>query len=141
MRFMSMCIAGFAALTLAAPISALADENIGHRDYESKCASCHGVTGEGNGWFSKFLKAAPPSITRLKKNNGGVFPFERVYRVVDGRAEVLVHGPRDMPIWGSVYRVESDKTYDTRSGTYYADEEIIRARINALVGYVSQLQE
>jgi len=138
---MSMSIAGFAALTLAAPIGTLADENAGHREYESKCASCHGVTGDGDGWFSQYMKVPPPTLTQMKKKNGGIFPFERVYRVVDGRAEVPVHGPREMPIWGSVYRVESDKTYDIPSGKYHADEDAIRARINALVGYVSQLQE
>ncbi len=141
MRFVAMSITGLAILGLAAPVCTLADGNIGHHEYESKCASCHGITGEGDGWFAQYMKIRPPSLTQLKKKNGGVFPFERVYQVVDGRAEVQAHGPREMPIWGAVYRVESDKAYDMKSAKNVPDEGIVRERINALVGYVSQLQE
>ena len=82
-----------------------------------------------------------PSLTQLKKNNGGVFPFDRIYQVIDGRKEVLVHGPREMPVWGGVYRVETDKVYDTYLGQYLADDGMVRARILALIEYLSQLQE
>ncbi len=38
-----------------------------------------------------------------------------------------------MPVWGSVYRVESDKAYDSYLGQYFADDGMIRARVLALI--------
>jgi len=102
---------------------------------------CHGASGKGDGWFTSFLKTRPLSLTQLKKDNGGVFPFDRVYQAIDGRKKVLVHGPRSMPVWGGVYRDESGKEYDTYFGLVYVDEGMVRARILALTEYISQLQE
>ena len=134
-----------AALTLFAvtlPAGAQpAGKSVGQLEYENKCIKCHGVTGKGDGWFSRFLKQPPRTLTLLKKNNGGVFPFDHVYQVIDGRKDVQVHGPRDMPVWGGVYRVESGRVYDTDLGQYLADDGLVRARILALAEYVSRLQE
>jgi hypothetical protein len=41
-------------------------------------------------------KVAPPDLTLLARNNGGVFPAERISGVIDGRIEIVSHGPRDM---------------------------------------------
>ena len=110
MRFIFKTIAGLAVLILAAPVFTLAAEkSIGQREYEVKCVMCHGVAGKGDGWLSDYMKTRPTSLTQLKKNNGGVFPFDRAYQVIDGRKEVLAHGPRNMPVWGAAYRVESEK--------------------------------
>jgi len=102
---------------------------------------CHGASGRGEGWLSEHLKNRPPSLTRLRKNNGGVFPFEQVYEVIDGRKEVRIHGPRDMPVWGFAYRREAEKSYNPYFDQYLVDEGVVRARILALVEYISQLQE
>jgi len=102
---------------------------------------CHGVTGKGDGWFTKFLKTPPSTLTQLKRNNGGVFPFDRVYDVIDGRKQVLVHGTREMPVWGAQFRVESGKGFAPYYGLVYADEGAVRARILALIEYISRLQE
>lgn len=48
-----------------------------------------------------------PDLTALAKNNNGVFPFDRVYQIIDGRREVLAHGPRDMPVWGRNFNMQS----------------------------------
>jgi hypothetical protein len=135
--YLSICLSMLLPLSLATA----AETSIGQREYESKCVMCHGPSGKGDGWFTRFLNTRPTTITQLKKNNGGVFPFDRVYQVIDGRKEVSVHGSRDMPVWGAVYRAESGKEYDPYYGLNYVDEGMVRARILALIEYISRLQE
>jgi mono/diheme cytochrome c family protein len=132
-----------AVVLIALPACALAaDKSLGQVEYESKCGMCHGPAGKGDGWFASYLKSGPPqSLTRLKRDNGGVFPFDSVYHVIDGRKEVLVHGPRQMPVWGAAFRAEAGKQYDFSSGQYVADEGVTRARILALIEYISRFQE
>jgi mono/diheme cytochrome c family protein len=74
----------------------------GEIEFLSSCAPCHGAEGKGNGPMGAALKAIPPDLTVLAKNNGGVFPFSNVYEVIDGRKAVAAHGTREMPAWGRV---------------------------------------
>lgn len=98
MRFSFMSIAGLAAMISAVPSLALAaEQSLGQREFQSRCAMCHGVAGKGDGWLSTYLTQRTPSLTQLRKNNKGVFPFESLTRVIDGRAFVKLHGPREMP--------------------------------------------
>jgi mono/diheme cytochrome c family protein len=121
---------------------ALVDEKAaGEREYRNNCAKCHGETGRGNGWLAAYLKTRPPSIDRVKRNNGGTFPAERVAEIIDGRKEVKAHGPREMPVWGGIYRTTGDKRFELYGGLPCPADEIVRTRIHALVGHISQLQE
>jgi mono/diheme cytochrome c family protein len=79
------------------------DVDAGKTEYQSFCATCHGVDGKGAGPISPLLKVAPPDLTVLAKKNDGVFPFSSVYKVIDGRQAIVAHGSRDMPIWGNRY--------------------------------------
>ena len=129
------------ALTLAVPTPALStDMSIGQHEYEMYCAACHGSSGRGDGWFSRYLKNPTPTIRQLKKRNGGVFPVEHVYDVIDGKKVANVHGSREMPIWGNVFLVESQKVVPFY-GQVPADQGVVRARILGLIEYISQLQE
>jgi mono/diheme cytochrome c family protein len=74
------------------------DSDPGKSEFQSSCATCHGIDGEGKGPLSTQLKVLPADLTVLTKKNNGVFPFETVYEVIDGRKEVAAHGTRDMPI-------------------------------------------
>ena len=142
MRLMLSSMAGLTALALMVPALVQgAETSVGQREYESKCVMCHGVAGPGDGWFSAYLKRPPPSLTRLRKDNGGVFPVDRVHQVIDGRKEVQIHGPRDMPIWGNVYRASPATIWDTQLEGVISDDRMIRARILALIEYLFRLQE
>ena len=70
----------------------------GKREYMDRCAVCHGESGKGDGGMIDILRTAPSDLTTLSRNNGGVFPFEHVYAVIDGRQAVKGHGSRDMPV-------------------------------------------
>ena len=90
----------FTSVTLAAWMVALpapvfaAEPSAGQQDYEIRCAMCHGGGGKGDGWLAAQLIQRVPPLTQMKKSNGGVFPFERTYQVIDGRIDVRMHGRR-----------------------------------------------
>jgi len=135
-----------AALAFA-PGTALADDgDPGKMEYLSNCATCHGLNGKGDGPYLKFLMVSeyvPTSLsdlTVLAKNNDGIFPSNRVYEVIDGRAEVRAHGPRLMPIWGVEYSKEAAEYY--RSVFQVNDiESFVSKRIGSLVAYIQSIQE
>ncbi len=133
------------ALALA-PGTVLADDiDLGKREYMSNCATCHGLTGRGDGPYLQFMMDGEyvvptlPDLTVLARNNGGVFPSDRVREVIDGRLELKAHGPRDMPIWGIDYGKEAAEYY--RQVFQVSDAEtFVRARIGALVAYIRSIQ-
>ena len=110
----------------------------GESEFKSYCASCHGLDGKGNGPFVKFLKDKPKSLTTLARDNQGVFPFSKVYDVIDGRKHMSEHGTKDMPIWGERYAIEILNKYGEYSTTH---PETVRCRILELVFYLAELQE
>jgi mono/diheme cytochrome c family protein len=111
--------------------------DFGKREFDSNCASCHGVSGKGNGPLSNLLKKSPPDLSLLAKNNGGVLPLARLYEVIDV-AGVASHGTRDMPVWGAEYRVRAGEHYGE---VPYDPEVYVRARILALLDYMNRFQE
>src|SRR3974390_1886857 len=87
------------------------DSDPGKSKLISSCAACHGVDGEGKGPLSTQLKVPPADLTILAKKNNGVFPFEAIYEVIDGRKEVAAHGTRDMPVWGNRFGPNVAQTF------------------------------
>ena len=128
----------FSVFALAVSGAALAtgDVELGKKEYDTRCAVCHGSAGKGDGPYVNQLKAGSSDITMLAKDNGGEFPTARVLGVLDGRSEVQAHGPREMPLWGSVYLAEgpADKLPKEREG--YVNEHL-----RALIAYLETLQE
>ena len=111
--------------------------DVGKWEYDGNCAACHGENGKGFGPVVGSLKQLPPDLTMLAKNNAGVFPFARVYDVIDGRQPVAVHGPRDMPIWGRHYSAMNSALSPY---PYFDNEAFARAKILALTEYIYRLQ-
>ena len=105
-------------------------DDTGSRLFRTYCASCHGTTGRGDGPMALQLRRMPPDLTQFTKRNGGVFPSELVYRIVDGR-EVMSHGDREMPVWGDAFRMASGGP----------GAGVIKARIDAIVRYLAGIQE
>ena len=106
--------------------------DLGKSEYESSCASCHGLSGKGDGVMTSQLTKPPSDLTTLTKRNGGVFPVQRISEMIDGRTSVVIgsHGAREMPVWGHVYRSEDTQPRDLHA----------RNRISSLVDYLSRIQ-
>ena len=131
-------LAVVAATTCVSGVTSAADKfDIGKQEYDVSCADCHGFNGEGHGPYAEFLKSRVPNLTVLSKNNGGVFPFARVYDAIDGRPLINSHG-RDMPIWGNRY--STVRGFHFRDD-YSSDEAFVRGRILALIDYINRLQQ
>lgn len=113
------------------------EQIIGSKEYRVSCLNCHGVGGKGDGPMAELLKKKPSDLTMLAKNNGGEYPFLRVYQMIDGRVAVPGHGDREMPIWGERYLEQDYERYRTDFGA----EDVIRGRILQLVYYVQTLQQ
>jgi hypothetical protein len=104
------------------------DIEIGKMEYQSSCAACHGADAKGNGPVSKDLKTQPANLTVLAKNNNGVFPYDRVYQIIDGRDSTIAsHGTREMPVWG--YRFGPPQAFR------------FKHRIIAVINYLKSVQE
>ncbi len=102
----------------------------GEATYRAHCASCHGVSGTGDGPVSEFLRISVPDLTRIALRNNGVFPSAEVQRIIDGRQRVRGHGSTEMPVWG-------DTLGPTLAGP---DAAVTRRRIEELVAYLELLQ-
>lgn len=116
--------------------------DVGKYEYVNSCAACHGVSGKGDGPVARSLKLTPTDLTRLSEPNKGVFPFSRIYEVIDGRFEIETHGKRDMPIWGEIYKPTWSSIQSPVPPMYSKEvaESIVRSRILALIEYISTLQ-
>jgi mono/diheme cytochrome c family protein len=129
------CTTGVALAQAPAPVDP------GALEYRSSCAACHGLDGKGDGPTRPALVRRPTDLTTLAKANGGVFPVQRVYEVIDGRQAVTAHGTRDMPMWGTQYLAEADSQYRYTEGMgSHGREAFVRARVMALVDYLNRLQ-
>ena len=97
---------------------------------------CHGVDGHGDGRLAQALKTRPADSTRIAKANQGEFPTKNVADIIDGRAIVAMHGPREMPVWGDRYRKSIEPNEPPAS-----IEKRAQAQIGALVRYLETIQE
>jgi mono/diheme cytochrome c family protein len=103
----------------------------GAHTYKAYCAVCHGRTGHGDGPLSASLRVTPADLTRISKRNRGVFPFDKMAKIIDGREHVKGHGDSDMPVWGDAF-LESREGYD---------EAKVKEKIRELAHYLASIQE
>jgi mono/diheme cytochrome c family protein len=107
----------------------------GKREFEAKCAACHGTDGRGEGVHKPFLETSPTDLTELSKAHGGEFPYMHFYAVVDGRFE---RGESDMPCFADVYLTAAAEDY---MDVEYNPDRYLDTRLTALAMYVAELQE
>jgi len=102
--------------------------------YERHCAACHGMEGRGDGPVAANLHTPPADLTRLAARRGGKWDEAWVISMIDGRRDVAAHGPRDMPVWGSVFedQLEGDAQPYPRYTTFL--------RVRDLADYLESIQ-
>jgi hypothetical protein len=98
--------------------------------YKAYCASCHGLDAKGTGPMARSLKVRPSDLTRISIRNRGVFPKNRVEKIISGEEQPATgHGSSEMPVWGPIF---SQVTRDVDLG---------RVRIDNLARYLRDIQE
>ena len=81
------------------------DAAAGEVIYLRYCAACHGRTMKGDGPVASGLKNHPGDLTSLTQKNKGVFPYDKVAGIIDGRETSRIHGTPDMPVWGEIFAI------------------------------------
>jgi mono/diheme cytochrome c family protein len=130
---------GLVAVCVAPAALSQSRPDAGQQEYEANCMVCHGSKAKGDGPYMAYLGKPPSDLTTLARKNGGVFPVDRVSRIIDGREDLKAHGPREMPIWGVDYQIQAANYWRGRGS--YDPELFVRYRILALVEYLSRVQE
>ena len=69
----------------------------GNALYRRNCASCHGISGHGDGPAAGSLVVRPTDLTRLRLS------VQDLMQVIDGRTAVQAHGSSEMPVWGEIF--------------------------------------
>jgi len=128
-------LVAFAMLPALLPAVASAEDagvvEAGKNRFIQYCAVCHGEDAKGNGPFATLLNKQPPDLTVLTKNNGGSFPFNRIFDAIDGRSGLHgAHGTKDMPIWGGEWK-----------GSSVASETALRGRVLEMIIYLQSVQQ
>lgn len=113
-----------AIIALMALPAAAQDAERGEVAFLDHCAVCHGTQGQGDGPMAAAFLTAPPDLTRLAADNGGVFPTARVVRRVDGREEVMAHGG-PMPLFGEILGGASGVIDAPDGSPVFTTEEIV----------------
>lgn len=101
--------------------------------FRINCAGCHGTNARGNGPIAEYINAPVPDLTRISARNGGEFPAERVFQVIDGQSSSSVHGARHMPVWGyEFFGAEADDAAAHRDAI---------GKVDRLVKYLRTIQQ
>ena len=102
----------------------------GTETFRTYCATCHGTSARGDGPLAAAMRRKPANLTEIAKRNGGEFPSEMVFKVIDGRQPVRGHGGPDMPAWGDAFSRSREA----------GDDERVKSVIQALVDYLESIQ-
>jgi hypothetical protein len=90
------------------------------------------VEGKGDGTVSRSLKLKPADLTQLQRKNKGVFPWEKVMAIIDGKTRIDAHGESKMPVWGEIFEKEATAQKDPAATS--------AAKVKVIAEYVSTIQ-
>lgn len=122
----------FGAAAFILSVAQVSAQSTGKPDFQGYCASCHGINATGG--KGSEIPDPGPDLTHLSKKNGGTFPFEQVYDVIDGRKLAAAHQRLlDMPLWGVYFQPQGSPDS--------ASEAKVKSRITDLVRYIESLQK
>ena len=102
--------------------------------YIENCASCHGVTGRGDGPSANDLMTPPADLTKLAARRDGIWPMLEVMSIIDGysRSTLL----RDeMPIFDD-FLGGGMTDFDTGNGL----RTPVQTNLIKMVDYLEKLQ-
>jgi mono/diheme cytochrome c family protein len=129
----SVVVAGLFMLDVPARAANVSPAEAGKMYYRQYCASCHGITGKGDGPMAVALKSKTPDLTELAKKNGGKFPYMDVLDIIDGERTMASHGSKEMPAWG--------QTFQADIGADPMTQAAVRGRLMLLTDYIRSIQE
>jgi mono/diheme cytochrome c family protein len=129
------------SIAMASTYGAIAQQaETGKEDYLKLCSGCHGAGGKGDGPNAKGLRKAPADLTKLSQSNNGRFPLVRAYEVMDGKLDIVVHGPREMPSFAEVLKKEIFSRAPRDYMSAELAESLARKRMLEVIEYVMSLQ-
>ncbi len=139
-QLVAWAIAVFAAVLVAGlATSTLAEEErtrkamlaIGAEEFQENCAACHGADASGRGELANKLVKPPKDLTRIAEQNGGAFPFWRIFDIIAGDTAVEGHDTSQMPLF-------SQRMRGQESAGMFPPAPL---RVLALAHYLESIQE
>ena len=86
----------------------------GADEYTWNCSTCHDRPGKGDGPLAELLIKKPSDLTRISRDNGGIFPSEHLFEVIAGRKDVAGHQTFQMPgFWDRFRQTEGQCGYNS----------------------------
>lgn len=121
----------FGLLIFTSAVASAGDVSQGRSLYLRYCASCHGIKGDGHGPVAPALKTPPSDLRLLSHRYGNPLPEDQIAGFIDGRADVVAHGPREMPVWGEqVWQYPEGKGHETQ----------VTPKVANVVAYLQSIQ-
>lgn len=102
----------------------------GKGQYRTHCAQCHGMDAKGDGPVAPALKTPPADLTMLAKNNGGVFPEDKVLSTIKASSPIQAHASVAMSMRSSS---------ESGTGAQFTGAEI-QQKVKLIADYLKGLQ-